>query len=186
MINWPELFEIQKELDDRIVREKNIEGDTIPWRITAFLVELSEFANEARWFKMWSNNRSPNRMPQIIEDRKGNRISGGYPLLYEFVDALHFAIGIGLELEQPTFAPRKEMKFTCEDPTIVFLNVNELACRIDSSWRDGETEQCVRWWGNMFGYLLALGYHFGLTGEEIEKAYKAKNQTNHLRQDVGY
>lgn len=57
-MNLIKLFEMQKVLDDRIVREKRLEGrDTLPEKILALQVELGECANEWRGFKFWSEDR---------------------------------------------------------------------------------------------------------------------------------
>ncbi|MCY7919532.1 dUTP diphosphatase [Bacillus vallismortis] len=59
-MNLQKMFEMQKELDERIVKEKGLEGqDLLPNLILALQVELAECANEWRGFKHWSNNQKP-------------------------------------------------------------------------------------------------------------------------------
>ncbi|WP_269773956.1 dUTP diphosphatase [Bacillus siamensis] len=59
-MNLQKMFEMQKELDDRIIKEKGLEGqDLLPNTYVALDTELAEFANEGRWFKHWSNNQKP-------------------------------------------------------------------------------------------------------------------------------
>ncbi|WP_339075751.1 dUTP diphosphatase [Bacillus velezensis] len=59
-MNLQKMFEMQKVLDDRIIKEKGLEGqDLLPNLILALQVELAECANEWRGFKHWSNNREP-------------------------------------------------------------------------------------------------------------------------------
>ncbi|MBT9285884.1 MULTISPECIES: dUTP diphosphatase [Bacillus] len=59
-MNLQKMFEIQKVLDDRIIKEKGLEGqDLLPNLILALQVELAECANEWRGFKHWSNDREP-------------------------------------------------------------------------------------------------------------------------------
>lgn len=54
------MFEMQKALDERIIKEKGLEGqDLLPNLILALQVELAECANEWRGFKHWRNNREP-------------------------------------------------------------------------------------------------------------------------------
>lgn len=54
------LFEMQRKLDARIVKEKGLEGqDLYPNTVLALQAELLEFANEGRWFKHWSENQEP-------------------------------------------------------------------------------------------------------------------------------
>ncbi|MCU9590297.1 dUTP diphosphatase [Bacillus velezensis] len=59
-MNLQKMFEMQKVLDDRIIKEKGLEGqDLLPDLILALQVELAECANEWRGFKHWSNDREP-------------------------------------------------------------------------------------------------------------------------------
>ncbi|WP_340639564.1 dUTP diphosphatase [Bacillus atrophaeus] len=59
-MNLEKMFEMQKALDDRIIKEKGLEGqDLLPNLILALQVELAECANEWRGFKFWSNNQQP-------------------------------------------------------------------------------------------------------------------------------
>ncbi|MGO0712014.1 dUTP diphosphatase [Bacillus subtilis] len=59
-MNLQKMFEMQKTLDDRIIKEKGLEGqDLLPNLILALQVELAECANEWRGFKYWSNDRKP-------------------------------------------------------------------------------------------------------------------------------
>src|SRR5690625_7690129 len=60
-MNLSKLFPIQKKLDERIVKEKGLEGqDLLPEKILALQVELGELANEWRGFKFWSENQASN------------------------------------------------------------------------------------------------------------------------------
>jgi dimeric dUTPase (all-alpha-NTP-PPase superfamily) len=59
-MNLTKLFEIQKQLDERIVKEYNLQGeDLLPKKILALQVELGELANEWRGFKFWSSRQTP-------------------------------------------------------------------------------------------------------------------------------
>lgn len=63
-MNLTKLFEMQRELDARIVKEKGLEGkDLLPQKILALQVELGECANEWRGFKFWSNRQTPKLYP---------------------------------------------------------------------------------------------------------------------------
>ncbi|GLF91076.1 hypothetical protein Saga11_23350 [Bacillus safensis] len=66
-MNLEKMFEMQKELDERIIREKGLEGqDLLPGLILALQVELAECANEWRGFKFWSNDQQP-RTERLIK-----------------------------------------------------------------------------------------------------------------------
>lgn len=57
-MNLSKLFDMQRELDKKIIEEKNIgDMDRLPYLILALQVELGECANEWRGFKYWSKDR---------------------------------------------------------------------------------------------------------------------------------
>ncbi|MFW0912765.1 dUTP diphosphatase [Bacillus altitudinis] len=59
-MNLEKMFQMQAELDNRIIIEKGLEGqDLLPGLILALQVELAECANEWRGFKFWSNDQRP-------------------------------------------------------------------------------------------------------------------------------
>ncbi|MGG0092003.1 dUTP diphosphatase [Bacillus altitudinis] len=61
-MNLEKMFQMQAELDNRIIREKGLEGqDLLPNTYVALITELGEFANEGRWFKHWSDKKGPKR-----------------------------------------------------------------------------------------------------------------------------
>ena len=58
-MNVKKLCEMQKVLDDRIIKEHQLEDKNLEEnKILALLVEISELANETRCFKHWSTERS--------------------------------------------------------------------------------------------------------------------------------
>ena len=84
MIN--SLYDIQEVLNDRILKEHNLDKSTLlNDKFLALLVELSELANETRCFKYWSLKPASDKAV-IIE---------------EFSDVIHFLLTIGLELDRP-------------------------------------------------------------------------------------
>lgn len=109
-----ELYELQKQLDERIIKEKGLEGqDLLPNTVLALLVEIAETANNWRGFKHWSKDQEP-RYEQKCHACRGE---GGFilgdgpedgeiclycegtgiearPLLEEYVDCLHFFLSI--------------------------------------------------------------------------------------------
>src|SRR5690625_3278853 len=93
-MNLAKLFEAQKELDERIVAEKGLEGqDLLDKKILALLVELGELAQNWRGFKFWSNDQEPRT--ELWDDR----LRFHNPLLEEYVDCLHFILSIGNEFD---------------------------------------------------------------------------------------
>lgn len=122
-MNLTKLFEMQRELDERIVKEKGLEGqDLLPQKILALQVELGECAQEWRGFKFWSQDqesRTKSTRPcrrcnghgfvskawvndtthGITSERctacKGNGGEIYNPLLEEYIDCIHFILSIG-------------------------------------------------------------------------------------------
>lgn len=117
-----ELYDMQKELDAKIIKEKGLEGqDLLPNTVLALQVELGELANEWRGFKHWSKDQQPRgEMKVQCTVCHGEGTHGalgenlGYmevdcancdencevtinPLLEEYVDCLHFFLSIAVQ-----------------------------------------------------------------------------------------
>lgn len=163
VVNLSKLFSMQRELDEKIVREKNLHDlDRLPYLKLALLVELGELANEWRGFKFWSNDRKPRR-EKILE---------------EYVDCLHFILSIGLLLQVPEDQEFDYLGRVYSDEWIIhtfrliFYGVTQIEGR--SGWHHVTEE------------FISLGESLGLTWDEIEQAYIQKNVVNHQRQENGY
>ena len=196
-MNLDKLFEMQKVLDERIVREKGLEGrDTLPEKILALQVELGECANEWRRFKFWSEDREPKTLVRIdCEVCTGTGIGTNFlkncpsckgsgkwktnPLLEEYVDCLHFILSIGLEHEFNEMLPLSIESITCVDITRQFT----MLMRTD--WEIYE-EGDGAYYHEGLELFLGLGEMLGFTWDQIESAYYAKNEINHVRQAEGY
>lgn len=183
-MNITKLFEMQRELDERIVKEKGLEGkDLLPQKILALQVELGECANEWRGFKFWSKNQNPRtEFIQPCFECNGedigmecHRCEGeGYeiksnPLLEEYIDCLHFILSIGISLGENEARPQ-----TIYDRSIVNL-----------------FSETITWdWQGHYGcgltVFIELGKELGFTWDQIEAAYMDKNAVNHDRQSTGY
>ncbi|HHB2168498.1 TPA: dUTP diphosphatase [Bacillus cereus] len=175
-MNLPQLFQIQKVLDERIVREHQLGcRELLQEKVLALRVEIGELANEWRGFKFWSTNQEANRYVYGGLDEIISR-----PLLEEYVDGLHFVLSIGLELE-----------FDVELPVLAIEPIK---------W-SSITEQfnslfVADWDVYQFGdggyfhegleLFIGLGEMLGFTWDQIETAYMEKNKVNHQRQDDGY
>jgi dimeric dUTPase (all-alpha-NTP-PPase superfamily) len=124
-LDLEKMLSMQKELDERIIKDKGLEGqDLFPNTVLALQVELAEFANEGRWFKHWSNDREPRKFVPNPNDvckkcdgqgmlnsnlelkhpeRKfcnecdGCGVHFYNPLLEEFVDGVHFFLSIAIQ-----------------------------------------------------------------------------------------
>ena len=164
------LFETQKKLDERIVKEKDLKGvDLLDKKILSLQVELGELANELpEVFKFWSNKK--NNYKKALE---------------EYCDCLHFILSIGNEwsLSDMIF---EDFKHRADNITkqfnYVFYTVMSIDERIVCSDYD-DIEECF---GYLFSGFTELGEMLGFTWEQIETAYYDKNKVNHERQNNGY
>lgn len=199
-MNFETLYEMQKTLDARIIREKGLEGqDLLPNTVLALQVEIGELANEWRGFKHWSNNREPRtRVKTICHACRGN---GKFefpneedeiclycdgtgvqedrnPLLEEYVDCLHFFLSIARQLDVPA-----EKLENTDSPVIEREIVNAFSGLMSSVGMIRVYEPAFYHSWNDF---IALGECLGFTWDEIVAAYMDKNRVNHERQKNGY
>lgn len=160
MIN--ELYEIQAELNDRIVKEHKLNDEDLKDdRFMALLVELGELANETRCFKYWS-----------LKDASEKSI-----IIEEFSDVLHFLLTLGLQLDCPHLSFYQEE--TDKNLTELFLDMyNDInVIRVLES-----KFVFIR----LYNTLMLIGKSLGFSEEDIYNSYLAKNKLNHKRQDSGY
>ncbi|TLS39164.1 dUTP diphosphatase [Pseudalkalibacillus caeni] len=161
-MNVTQLFQMQKNLDDRILEEHKLERDEIfHEKLLALQVEIGELANETRCFKYWSL-KPPADKNVILE---------------EFVDGIHFILSIGIDLgyELDYITPLSEK----ESLVSQFHSIIRLVSKL------GE-ENSEEIYSRIFSAYLALGNTLGYSDEEISQAYLLKNAINHDRQDEGY
>jgi len=159
-----EWFAMQHELDRYIEREHGLNDENlIEKKILALLVELGELANETRCFKFWSK-KPPSEREDILE---------------EFVDGVHFILSIGLELG---FSDREVALVSYEgneDLDRSFLKIYQLVNHFQQSQSGKDFEHMLR-------QYFILGQTLGFSIDEIQEAYKKKNEVNFKRQQEGY
>lgn len=173
-MNLIKLFETQKLLDEKIVKEKGLEGqDLLPMKILALQVELGELCNEWRGFKFWSLDRNPRTKLPITawgEPYKN-------PLLEEYVDCLHFILSIGLDkgFEEVRIEFKSKADTVGQQFDWMFRKLS------DFSYYKNSLN-----YNRVWEVFIGLGELLGFTWEQIEIAYYDKNKINHLRQESGY
>lgn len=156
------LYEIQKQLDNRIHMEHNLDGkDLIPSKILALQVELGELANETRCFKFWSN-KGPSPKEDVLE---------------EYVDCLHFILSIGIDsgLTDINLKEINKSNSLADQFQNMFIRIITF-----------QYEPTIDNYEKLFNHFLLLGKKLDFTEEEIFKSYLEKNKINHQRQDEGY
>ncbi|RSL32989.1 dUTPase [Salibacterium salarium] len=157
-----QLFSIQRQLDDRILKEHGLQRDDIrKEKLLALQVEIGELANETRCFKYWSHK--PASSEKVI--------------LEEYVDGLHFILSLGIDggWEQ---IPRTSEE-DADSLTEQFHAVYQAAAAF-------YTNQDQTSYLTLFQTYLKLGEMLGFTEDDLQTAYKSKNNTNHKRQTEGY
>lgn len=158
-----QLFELQKQLDERIEKEHGLEqAELMDKKIMALLVELGELANETRCFKFWSKKPSAER--DVV--------------LEEYVDGIHFILSIGIELD---VEKNIELQILEGNEDLV-----EQFHRVFSSITGFRENICIETYHKIFSEYILLGKLLGFSPTDIEKAYILKNEVNHQRQDQGY
>lgn len=161
-MNLEKMFQMQKDLDDRIRVEHNlVNSNLIEEKILAFQVELGELANETRCFKYWSL-RPASARDEILE---------------EYVDGVHFLLSIGLDLH--TTDLKIDQLVGEESLTKQFALLFELSGQL------GKTKS-LEDFINLFQHYIYLGKQLNFTPTDIEAAYIGKNEVNHQRQNQGY
>jgi dimeric dUTPase (all-alpha-NTP-PPase superfamily) len=164
-VNLEKLFQIQAELDQKIVDSKGLEErDLLNEKILALQVELGECANELpEVFKFWSNKK--NNYTKALE---------------EYVDGLHFILSIGNEIAP--YPEHLDINYEKHDRDVLW-HFQSIISFFSDFWQYGELEQG---YGAVIKLFLDLGELLGFTQEQIEQAYLDKNEVNHARQVNGY
>jgi len=161
-VDLVKLYEIQKQLDDRIHNEHGLKDkNLIPSKILALQVELGELANETRCFKFWSN-KGPSPKDVVLE---------------EYVDCLHFILSIGIDngLTNISLKQINNSGDLIEQFQNMFIRIITF-----------QYEPTLENYEKLFNHFLLLGKKLDFKEEEIFESYLEKNKINHKRQDEGY
>lgn len=159
-MNLVELYKMQYELDERILKEKGLQQtqQITDMKIIAFKVELAELLNEIKAFKYWSN-KPPSEKSVILE---------------ELVDGIHFLLGIAID--------RKYIFIeNITASNLTQWSINELSFDLFNNSLD-----CSSRYSRAFACYLAIAEHMGFSEDDVKAAYMRKNQINHARQTEGY
>ncbi|QHX36877.1 dUTP diphosphatase [Spiroplasma sp. BIUS-1] len=158
------LKEKQVILDNYIIETKNIivNEQIYKKKLIAFLVEVSEFINEYRSFKYWSN-KGPSERTVILE---------------ELIDCLHFIISLGtnVDFDFSTFSNKIN---DANDIDQWSINVYRKALIFEQNF-DKET------YNQLLDEFLSITYILEITNNEILDIYNKKNEINFNRQNSGY
>ncbi|WP_248561259.1 dUTP diphosphatase [Niallia sp. NCCP-28] len=166
-MNLTKLFEAQKVFIDKM---EYADKDCFEELILGLFVKLGKCANEWQGFKFWNENQMPNNKISGLDD-KGNLIFKN-PLLEEYVDGLAFAVRIGIvkEVENITYSPFKNDSIVSQ-----FVYINRVVTTIFTADKLDYWHYAYR---HLIGLYLGLGAMLGFTGEQIEKAYYVRMESN--------
>lgn len=213
-MNLQKLFEAQAELDAYIEQQHPTQPgeNRLEKKVLALLVELGECANEFRGFKFWSNNQEPRtkveylcvqcegsgliseyhdpepeEYEKCIDCNGTGKIGESNPLLEEYVDCIHFGLGIGNDVfgelsEENIKEILEDSRETDEASSVImtFIALNSYATVL------AEYEFEYIDYRDFMTILLNLGLLLGFTEEQIEEAYWKKYEINKQRQANGY
>ena len=212
MLTLEQMFEMQKDLDAKIVREKGLEGkDLIPNTVLALQVELGELANEWRGFKHWSGRQEPKHgYDALIDcdacDGKGFWLSGARvrcsecnetgkvlnPLLEEYVDCLHFFLSLGRQIgltaeDMTAWDMEAEGEATVLFTEILWhISFVQIVHLMEKKPKDIDSFRKEQFRHALFLFYAIGDQRFDFTFEQIAEAYAKKNAVNHDRQANGY
>jgi dimeric dUTPase (all-alpha-NTP-PPase superfamily) len=198
------LCEMQEAFDNKIITDKCIvwtAEERFNNTLVALDVELAEFANEARWFKRWSENQNPHikgeRQGKTKDGLPARHIETYNPLLEEFADAVHFFLSIAnqkgwhdeLFLYEESLLDLKESGFDGGLNGIyleVKYNLSKLLGTNKEDFFIGKSSHEFAFRSAWFCFVAIGMIGFNFTWEDIEEAYLLKHKTNHERQANGY
>lgn len=160
-MQFRQLFEKQRQLDQFIEENQHVQKDVFAEKGLALLVELSELANETRCFKFWST-KGPSERGILLE---------------EFVDSIHFMLSLGnmrgFQLEEWPYLKVRQ------DLTESFL----LATQAILAFLQQQTEENYKL---MWEQYSIIAYNLNFSIDDILRAYELKNEKNYERQRNGY
>lgn len=161
----------QQKLDAFIIDNKKITEDLVLNTVVALEIELSEMANEKRWFKHWSEKRH--------EAKEG--------LLSEVADVMHFYFSLSLQKHWIDHLSKtaKIKKMSYEDANKAYL---ECKMYLFQAFKEvNQKEDSVIYFACSWEWFLSFVVNFcGFTYEELENAYWTKHDINIARQSEGY
>ena len=158
-----ELLEMQRALDDSILKDKGIMYYPKEKVQIALFVELGELMNELPTrFKYWKSSAVDNREKA----------------LEEYVDCLHFALSLTNRYREIF----EEELLECPHD----FNYNSHEMTLMSQKRTDTLLTDIMEYEGHLSSVFALGVKLGFEWDEIYKAYKDKNAVNYERLRSGY
>lgn len=208
-MNLAKIILMQKDLDEVINKNHPIQKkeDRTAEKVTALVVELAEFANEARFFKYWSEDQEPRTLVNTCEwcISEGHDSCCGCSgelhedlVLGEYVDSLHFFVSVALDKdwEKALYIPEERFIRIEEEgfPGGLTEAFNGAIYHLMKSQYEGNAKykgehyrSSESFFNEAWFLFMAIGLvAYGYSEEDIEDAYVKKNLVNHERQNTNY
>ena len=175
-MNLEKLYKMQEELDNYIIKNRNItmnEAELLDKTILALLVEVGELANATRCFKHWST-KGPESKERLLD---------------ELADIWHFYLSIGnqigIKLDKQLIYENSNVWETLDEGKTdnfitLYLMISFIADDIYGLYNRDE------YYIKLGTFLMGVGEVLGFTDEEVEQAYMKKHEENYRRQREGY
>lgn len=174
---WENLKQIQNNLDERYMKEFNIDFSMLHnERFLALTCEIMEYAKATRCFKYWSKKEAD---PEHIR-------------LEEFVDGIHFFLSWfnSLGVSAASIKDAEQLAALSRDypkNDALSYHLSQAICHVNALqvafMSDHDVIENLRMG---FAHYWLAGQLDGFTAKDIELAYYIKNNMNHHRQDTGY
>lgn len=153
---------LQNQLDEHIMANHQVtRPQTRIRRILALMVEIGELANETRTFKFWSFKKASEK--EI--------------LLEELGDCVHFAVSLGIDLEDNT----AELEFIEREASLSEQFIDWM-----SETATLKTQFTLDQYKLVLSYIGSIALAMGFGADDVYDFYIKKNEINHSRQDHQY
>ena len=165
-MNYQQLLEMQEQLDQHIMKKRNLQFIKLQSLALALSTEISEVANAFQRWKYWKTNNEPKS-----------------ELLEEVADALHFLLSISYRFKIDGETISKLSGFECKTVEEQFLFIQHTISQTANYGNADDKRKYIHvTWILFKGLLNQLGF----TETDIYKAYLKKNQKNYERQANNY
>lgn len=207
-MNWKKLQEMQKALDESIIKQKDLGMTTeelFKKTLIALTVELAEVANCDEFFKHWKDNkgkvetkrfysiprtqREGVEKPQMFADTQNNdklctfEEAHHLSLVEECSDCLHFILSIANQIGWEINMVGVYRPSEIDDTYLEILGEITSISVFGDELTSGRTRLRV---SMLIDYFLTFCSLLGVTQEELEQAYYKKNKVNYERLANGY
>ena len=153
---------LQNQLDEHIMANHQVtRPQTRIRRILALMVEIGELANETRTFKFWSFKKASEKEV----------------LLEELGDCVHFAVSLGIDLEDNT----AELEFIEREASLSDQFIDWM-----SETATLKTQFTLDQYKLVLSYIGSIALAMGFGADDVYDFYIKKNEINHSRQDHQY